>query len=297
MNPQPPASKTATELAWIEGEIGPAREAKVPLWDRGFMFAEAAYEVCVGRDGRIFAWDEHRRRLERTLTGIEIPEVSATAAKAGQAARELVAGFGSGTFLLYLHVTGGVAPRLHVLPRDPAPAVYGTIRPHERANLAREQEKGITAIVRPDVRWQGATWKTTQLLPNVLAKKQSRAEQVDDVVFVGADGVVLEGAATNVFWVDGGRICTAPLSRNILPGISRELLKTRLDVPFLEVEARLDAVKRASEVFMTGTTRDVTAVVKLDGAQIGDGRPGPVARDLGRRFAELFERECPSGSA
>jgi D-alanine transaminase len=292
MNPQPPAAKTATEIAWIEGELGPARDAKVPLWDRGFMFAEAAYEVCVGRGGRVFAWDEHRRRLDRTVRGIELPEPDAALARADQAVRELVAAFGPGMFLLYLQVTGGVAPRLHVLPRDPSPAVYGTIRPHDRANLAREQERGLTAIVRPDQRWQRATWKTTQLLPNVLAKKQSRAEKADDVVFVAADGVVLEGAATNVFWVDRGRVCTPPLTRNLLPGISRELLR-KLDVAFDEVEADVATVKRASEVFMTGTTRDVTAVVMLDGATIGDGRPGPVARDLGRRFAELFERECP----
>jgi D-alanine transaminase len=87
---------------------------------------------------------------------------------------------------------------------------------------------------------------------------------------------------------------TAPLSRNILPGITREILKTRLDVPFEEVEAGLATVKRASEVFMAGTTRDVTAVVKLDGQTIGDGRPGPVVRDLGRKLADLFDRECPA---
>jgi D-alanine transaminase len=294
MNPEAPASKTATELAWIEGEIGPARDAKVPLWDRGFLFAEAAYEVCVGRGGRVFAWDEHRRRLERTLLGIEIPEVPATLARADQACRELVSAFGKGTFLLYLQVTGGVAPRLHVLPRDPTPAVYGTIRPHDRSNLAREQERGLVAIVRPDLRWQRATWKTTQLLPNVLVKKQSRAEKADDVVFVAGDGIVLEGAATNVFWVAGGRVRTAPLARNILPGISRELLRSRLDVPVDEVEADLATVKRADEVFMTGTTRDVTAVVKLDGATIADGKPGPITRDLGRKYAELFDRECPA---
>src|SRR5688572_16752123 len=111
MNSQPPSSKAPPELAWIEGQIGPARDAKVPFWDRGFLFAEAAYEVCVGRGGRIFAWEEHRRRLERTLAGIEIPETAATLARADQAARELVAAFGPGMFLLYLHVTGGVAPR------------------------------------------------------------------------------------------------------------------------------------------------------------------------------------------
>jgi hypothetical protein len=143
------------DLAWIEGEIVPAREAKVPLNDRGLMFAEAAYEVCVGRGGRIFAWPEHKRRLERTLAGIQMPEAAAAVDRTEKAVRELVLAFGGGMFLLYLEVTGGVAPRLHVLPRDPSPAVYATIRPHERANLAREQERGIVAIVTPDVRWTG----------------------------------------------------------------------------------------------------------------------------------------------
>src|SRR6185503_9761506 len=158
------------------------------------------------------------------------------------------------------------------------PAVYAAIRPHDRSNLAREQERGLTAITRPDLRWARATWKTTQLLPNVLAKKDSRAEKADDVIFVDRDGVVLEGAATNVFWVDSGRVRTCPLSRNILPGISRELLPARLGVAVEEVAADLATVQRASEVFMTGTTRDVTAVVRIDGKAIGDGRSGPVAR-------------------
>src|SRR4029079_4897014 len=238
------------DLAWIEGEIVPARDAKVPLNDRGLMFAEAAYEVCVGRRGRSLAWPEHKRRLERTLSGIQMPEAAAAVDRTEKAVRELVLAFGPGMFLLYLEVTCGGAARLHVLPRDPSPAVYATIRPHERTNLAREQERGIVAIVTPDVRWKGATYKTTQLLPNVLAKKQARAAGADDVVFVADDGVVLEGAATNVFWVADGRVRTAPLSRNILPGITREILKTKLDVPFEEVEAGLAAVKRASEVFM-----------------------------------------------
>jgi D-alanine transaminase len=291
-NPQG-AAKTSTDLAWIEGEIVGAREARIPLWDRGFLFAEAAYEVCIGRGGRIFAWEEHRRRLDRTLEGIAIPEVAATLGRVDQACRELVEAFGAGTFLLYIHVSGGVAPRLHVLPKDPTPAVYAAIRPHDRSNLAREQERGLTAITRPDLRWARATWKTTQLLPNVLAKKDSRAEKADDVIFVDRDGVVLEGAATNVFWVDSGRIRTCPLSRNILPGITRELLPARLGVAVEDVAADLATVQRASEVFMTGTTRDVTAVVRIDGQAIGDGRPGPVARDLGRRFAELFDHDCP----
>ena len=296
MNPQSPASRTATELAWIEGEIGPAREAKVPLWDRGFMFAEAAYEVCIGRGGRIFAWNEHRRRLERTLAGIEIPEVAATArarrpgvprARRRVRIRDVPALPARHRRRRAAAPRPATRPRARRLRHDP-PA--RPVEPRPRAG-----ERASRRSSRPDLRWQGATWKTTQLLPNVLAKKQSRAEGADDVIFVAGDGVVLEGAATNVFWVDGGRVRTAPLSRNILPGITRELLKTRLDVPFEEVEAKLETVKRASEVFMTGTTRDVTAVVKLDGATIGDGRPGPVARDLGRRFAELFERDCPAG--
>jgi D-alanine transaminase len=293
MNPPTAASTTATELAWIDGEIMPSREAKVPFQDRGFFFAEAAYEVCVGRGGRTFAWDEHRARLERTLKGIAIPEVPATLARADEAATKLVAAFGSGSFLLYLHVTGGVAPRLHVLPKDPVPAVYGFVRAHDRAKVVREQARGFTAITRPDIRWRGATYKTTQLLPNILAKKESRAAGVDDVILVAADGVVLEGAATNLFWVEKGRVCTCPLSRNILPGITREVLIRRLRVPVTEVEADVARVVAADEVFMSGTTHDATAVVRIDDRTIRDGRPGPVTLDLGRRLAELFDQDCP----
>src|SRR5262245_14699283 len=99
-NPQG-ASKTSTDLAWIEGEIVGSREARVPLWARGFLFAEAAYEVCIGRGGRIFAWNEHRRRLQRTIEGIAIPEPAATLGRVDQACRELVEAFGPGQFLLY----------------------------------------------------------------------------------------------------------------------------------------------------------------------------------------------------
>lgn len=259
------------------------------------MFAESGYEVCVGRAGRVFAWEEHRRRFLRTIEGIRLPDPNGTLERVERCRRELVAAFGSGPFLLYLHVSGGVAPRLHVLPNDPMPGVYGTILPLDREKLAREQERGLTAVTRPDLRWPRATWKTTQLLANVLAKKEARAAGVDDVIFVADDGVVLEGAATNVFWVAGGRIRTCPLTRNVLPGVTREVLRSRMDVAFDEVEADLATVLRADEVFMTGTTRDVTAVVALDGKPVSGGRPGPVARRLAASFAALFERECPPG--
>lgn len=296
MNTPAAGVRALTDLAWIDGAIVPTRDARVPLWDRGFLFSEAAYEVCIGRGGRIFLWAEHRRRLQRTIEGIRIPDVQATMDKVDAACRELLGAFGNDQFLLYLHVTGGVAPRLHVLPKDPVPCVYATIRGHDRSNLAREQERGLSAITRPDLRWSRATYKTTQLLPNVLAKKDSREAGADDVIFVDRDGVVLEGAATNVFWVDGGRVKTCPLERNILPGISREALAEHLGVTVVDDEAVVAAVQRSDEVFMTGTTRDVTAVVTLDGVTIASGRPGPVTRDLGRRFAELFDRTCPRGS-
>ncbi len=257
------------------------------------MFAEAAYEAYVGRSGVVFAWDEHQERLRRTLHGIQIPFAEEALAEVTKARDALVRAFGGSSFLLYVQVTGGVAPRLHVLKADPHPAVYATIRPWDRGQLAADQARGLFVITQPDHRWKFATYKTTQLLPNVLAKKAGRLVNADEIVFVSERGTVLEGGATNLFWVERGRLFTAPKSANILPGISRLALNSFLGMPFEEVEAPLSRVTKADEVFLTGTTREVTGVVKVDDAVIGDGRPGKLTRDLSVRFTAAFDRVCP----
>jgi D-alanine transaminase len=284
---------TPTELAYVDGRVLPASEAKVPLWDRGFLFAESAYEVCLGRGGRIFGFAEHQERLLRTIEGILLPGAAQAVAEVERASRALIAAFGSGTFMIYAQVTGGVAPRNHVLPVDPAPAVYATIRGFDLAAVDRDQARGLKVLTQPDLRWRRATYKTTQLLPNVMAKKAARAAGADEILFVGDDGVVLEGGSTNFFWVEGDEYLTTPLDRNLLPGVTRRTAIERTGVRVRETEADLARILRSAEAFVSGTTREATAVVEIDGRRIGDGRPGPRTRELARKLRALFDVECP----
>ena len=284
----------SSEKAWVEGRVVPSSEARIPLCDRGFFFAESAYEAYVGRGGRVFAWDEHQERLRRTLGGIRLPMVDETMADVGRACRALVEDFGGGAFLLYVQVTGGVAPRNHVLKEDPRPAVYATIRPWDRSVLFADQARGISAATFPDIRWPKATWKTTQLLGNVLGKKHARDVGADEVLFLDADGCVLEGGSTNVFIVENGRLVTASTKANILPGVTRLGLPRFLGREIVEEAVPLARFLSADEAFVTGTTREVTAVVKVDGAEIGDGTPGPVTRELSAAFGAAFDRACPA---
>lgn len=282
------------EWAYVGGRVLPAAEAVVPLWDRGFLFAESAYEVSLGRGGRIFAHAEHQDRLRRTLEGIMIPQADRAVAEVEAAARALIERHGRGAFMLYVQVTGGVAPRNHVLPQDPPPAVYATIRPFDLGAVDRDQARGVRVLTRADLRWRRATYKTTQLLPNVMAKKDARAQGLDEVFFLGDDGCVLEGGSTNVLWVEKGEFHTAPLTRNLLPGVTRLLVQGRCGVALRETEAALARVRAADEVLLTGTTREATAVVAIDGVAVGDGRPGPATRELARRLRACFEAECPA---
>lgn len=289
-----PESASSTEWAYVAGRVLPAAEATVPLWDRGFLFAEAAYEAYVGRGGKIFAFAEHQERLRRTLDGIRIPDAEAAVAEVARAADALVARHGRGMFLLYVQVTGGVAPRNHVLPKDPPPAVYATIRPFDRAAIERDQERGVRVITRPDVRWRFATYKTTQLLPNVLAKKDARDAGADEIFFVDADGCVEEGGSTNLLWVERGALFTPPLARNLLPGVTRRLILERCGVSVAEAEPRLPRLLAADEVLLAGTTREATGVVAIDGRPIADGRPGPTTRALAARLKAAFDAACPA---
>ncbi|HYC77934.1 MAG TPA: aminotransferase class IV [Planctomycetota bacterium] len=282
------------ELAYVRGRVLPAAEAVVPFHDRGFFFAEAAYEAYVGRGGRIFAFDAHQARLRRTLEGIRIPEVDRAVAEVGDAVQALLERFGRGAFLLYVQVTGGVAPRRHVLAVDPPPAVYAFIRAHDLDALEREQARGLKVLSRPDVRWKFATYKTTQLLPNVLAKKAARDAGCDEILFVAEDGAVLEGGSTNVFWVEKGRVFTPPLDRNLLPGVTRRTLLERGGLETTAAAAPLSRVRAADEIFLTGTSLDAASVTHVDGAPVGDGRPGPTARRAARILRDLFDAECPA---
>jgi len=195
---------------------------------------------------------------------------------------------------VYLQVTRGVAPRAHHFPpRSTAATVYAFAKRFARTS-ADVWARGFEAVTHPDRRWGRVDIKTLQLLPNALAQQAARAAGAGDALMV-RDGIVLEGALSNLFIVFGRTIRTHPTSNQILPGITRELILEISREEGYEVEERstpIEHLSHASEVFMTGTTTEVKPIVRIDGQPVADGRVGPVTTDLHRAFMERVRREC-----
>jgi D-alanine transaminase len=287
---QQPASLPAGGVVYFNGELLPRGQAAVSVDDRGFLFGDGAYEVTRAVNGRLFEGARHRRRLERTLRGLEIECPCEELDRLEAAAERLLAenGLLEGEATVYTQVTrGAVYPRTHWYPPVGTRAtIYASA---VRFTPPRElRERGASVILQPDIRWARCDLKTVNLLPNAIAKQRAQEAGAYEALFV-RDGVVLEGGSTNLFVVLDGELRTAPLTNYILPGITREVV---LELAAAEgIAVRHEAVlfaelARATELFLTSTTSDVMPVVRVEGQSIGDGRPGPVAR----RLAEAFER-------
>ena len=280
----------AKPLAWIDGTVVPPDRARIPLEDRGVLFGESAYEAMLTRSGHAFALEPHLLRLERSAAGAGIsPE--GFRGRVRKVVDDLLQAAGEGDGVLYLHVTGGAAPREHVPADAVAPGVYGTLRPFDRASLMRTQEIGIDIATCGEERWRQAHWKTTQLLPNILAKRGAASIGAQEAVFIDEEGVLLEGGSSNVWIVTMGVALTPPVTRNILPGITRALLLEHASDRTREADLSARMLAEADEVFITSTTRPVLSVVRVDGKPVGDGVPGPITRELEQRFRDLLEAD------
>ena len=191
--------------------------------------------------------------------------------------------------IVYLQVTRGVAPRNHAFPLKPVrPGVVATARSLDIAQGEKRAEEGIAVITAPDNRWGRVDIKTVGLLPNVLAKQQARAAGAYEAWFVDRDGSVTEGASTNAWIVTGtGRLVTRQADQGILSGITRSVLVDMLKAEGLTLEERPFTVAealQADEAFISAASTIVMPVISIDGAPVGAGRPGPVAKRLRATF-------------
>jgi D-alanine transaminase len=192
--------------------------------------------------------------------------------------------------LLIAQLTGGTAARTHLPAARSEPTFFAYLRSY-RFPRAEQAAAGIAAITTPDVRWARCDLKTTMLLPAVLAKRAAAAAGASEAIFVGQDGVVHEGASSNLFLVEADRIVTPAQSEHLLPGITRPVVaRLARDAGFdvADAEIPIARVHAADEVFVTSTTFGVMPVISLDGTSVSAGRAGPIAIDLAARLrAEL----------
>jgi D-alanine transaminase len=268
------------ELAYVNGIIGPIEEAVVPIEDRGYNFGDAVYEYVATYNGRLFRLEEHLERLSRSMAALSFPPVSIDEVR--RAIVETHRASGIERAGIYLQISRGVDRRDHPFPAEPVPQVVMTVRQLKEKPEAYRQD-GIGVITVTDFRWGRCDIKTVQLLPNVLAKQQALDAGAFDAVFVAEDGVVREATSSNFYIVSGGRLITHPLTERILAGITRLVLlrlAPEIGIPVEERFFTVDEMMAADEAFLTGTTTEVLPVVTVDGAPIGNGKPGPNSRKL-----------------
>jgi D-alanine transaminase len=286
-----------SRVVYLGGEFLPAREARVDVDDRGFLFGDGVYEAVRALDGTLFQGDAHLRRLRRGLAGLEFqPHPALDPARLSDICLRLLEcnDLEEGHALVYLQVTRGMAPRTHHFPPGAVPpTVYASVT---RFTPPRDlQENGAAAITHPDQRWKRCDLKTINLLPNVLAKQHAREAGATEALLV-RDGVVTEGSHTNVFAVLGGVLRTHPCTSEILHGVTREIVLSLARGAGITVEERpIEAsdLPHAEEVFLTGTTTDLIPVTGVDGVPVGSGAPGPVARTLLNRYLTLMREAAP----
>jgi D-alanine transaminase len=279
-----------TRTVYLNGEFLPETEAKVSIFDRGFLMADGVYEVTSVLDGKLVDFDGHAVRLERSLNelGMRNP---VTKDELLEIHRELVRINEVVDGGVYLQITRGApSDRDFVFPNpDETPCtvvLFTQSKPGITESAA--SKTGIKVISIDDLRWHRRDIKTVQLLYPSMGKMMAKAAGCDDAWMV-EDGYVTEGTSNNAYIVKDGKIITRGLSNDILHGITRAAVLRFAAEAQMEVVERnftIDEAKDADEAFITSATMFVNAVVDIDGQKIGSGTPGPVAGRLREIYLE-----------
>ncbi len=282
--------------AYVNGQYLPKPQATVHVEDRGYQFADAVYEVWAVMGGRLADFEGHMTRLERSLEELRIRRPMSRAALT-QVLRETVRRNRVRDGLVYLQISRGTAPRDHAFPLpDTPPSVVVTAKSLDRRKQEAAAARGMGVVTRPDNRWGRCDIKTVGLLPNILAKQEALDAGAGDAWLVDELGLVTEGTSSNAWIVDRDDVLrTRDIQSNILRGVTRAALVQIARDEGLTFEERgfsVDEVRQAREAFFTNASGFAMPVVAIDGAPIGDGKPGPVAQRLRQRYIERADADA-----
>ncbi|AWD21930.1 D-amino-acid transaminase [Pseudogemmobacter blasticus] len=268
---------------YVNGDYLPETEARVSIFDRGFLMADGVYEVTSVLGGKLIDFPGHLARLQRSLDELSMKN-PLSADDWLEVHRQLVARNDVDEGMVYLQVTrGNPGDRDFAFPPEDTPPTV-VLFTQSKSGLADNPvaRTGIKVISVPDIRWGRRDIKTVQLLYPSLAKMAAKKAHVDDAWFV-EDGFVTEGTSNNVYIVKGGKIVTRNLSNDILHGITRAAVVRFAREAQMEVEERAFTIaeaQAADEAFFTSASAFVLPVVEVDGQAVGAGKPGPVATRL-----------------
>ena len=282
-------------MVLLNGQFLPIEDAKVSVLDRGFVFGDGVYEVVPVYSKVPFRLEEHLARLERSLAAVGIRNPYT---------REQWRGFIAGVIerqpfddqAVYFQVTRGVAKRDHAFPKHAVPTVFMMSNPLVPPPAALV-ESGAAAITAHDNRWLRCDIKSISLLGNVLLRELSaEADAVETILF--RNGRLTEASASNVFIVKSGTVQSPPKNELILPGITYDVVVELARADALPLEFRditEGEVRAADEIWVTSSSKEVLAVVRLDNAAVGDGRPGPVFRRMYRLYQDFKHKVMRAG--
>jgi len=269
---------------YLNGRYSPVSQAQVSVLDRGFIFGDGVYEVLPVYDGKIFCFDHHMARLQRSLDELRIARPMPNQEWLSIARRLIEShtdGGGSGNQLVYIQVTRGVAVRDHVMPAHITPTIFLMVSDMKLASAA-QREQGVACVTADDFRWQKAHIKSTSLLGAVFSRQISAdAGALETVMF--RDGMLSEAAASNVWVVKEGKLLGPPKDHLVLEGIRFGLLEDicrEQGIPFELRRISRAEVLDADELLLSSATKEVLPITTLDGQPVGHsetrGRPGPL---------------------
>ncbi len=273
-----------TRTVYVNGEYLPEAEAKVSIFDRGFLMADGVYEVTSVLDGKLIDFDGHAVRLQRSLDELDMRN-PISKDDLLEVHRELVRLNGIEEGMIYLQITRGApSDRDFVFPDPETTQQTVVLFTQNKPGLADNPvaQQGIKIISIDDVRWGRRDIKTVQLLYPSMGKMMAKKAGADDAWML-QDGFVTEGTSNNAYIVKGNKIITREASPDILKGITRTAVLRFAREAQMEVEERnftIEEAREADEAFITSASTFVMPVVEIDGVVLGDGTPGSVAPRL-----------------
>lgn len=277
-----------SRTVYLNGAWVPEEQAQVSVFDRGFLMSDAIYEVTCVLDGKLVEYAGHAARLKRSATelGLTMPLDDAALLAVH---RELVSRNPIDQGLIYLQLTRGAADRDFAFPPEGTPPTLVLFSQAKNVLENAAADQGISVVFVPDLRWGRRDIKTVQLLYPSMAKMEARSRGADEAWLVQNGMVTEASAATAHIVTQDGVLVTRDLSHALLPGVTRASVLGLAGDHGVTVQQRAfspDEARAAREAFITSATNFVVPVVAIDGAPVGDGRPGALTRDLRRAYIE-----------
>ena len=279
-----------TRTVYLNGEYLAEELAKISIFDRSVLFGDAIYEVAGVSEGKLINFDSHIERYLSSLQKLQI-SVPLNRDEILNAFRKLIKLNRVVEGLVYMHISRGVADRDFIWQESLTPTVFMFTQTTPAA-LLELPEKGIKLSSHPDIRWARRDIKSANLLAQVLAKKSAKDACADEVLLIDDEGYVTECGSSSFFIIKDKQIITRPLNQDILAGRTRQAiikLCTENEIELVERKFKVQDALSADEAMTRAALVHMLPVIEIDGAVIGDGKPGEVYRQLRAIYLELIQ--------